>query len=274
MGFLYVADGVNNRIQKFTSRGKFVKAWGREGPGKGEFREVSSVAVDDDGNVYAADTWNQRIQVFDDEGNYISEIKDDFYGPRNVAVNWRKNVYVADTGMRRVALYDKTGKKIIDSRKFEKTGGVKLGEVYGLAIDSDNRVIVTDSECRPYIYSERLYRIKASDDEKMAVRGNVWPFIAVDKYNFIYLVDTNNKEVLVGRIIGNDIVKLGDIVFDEQDFLVGPIGIAADIRGNVYIADDAKKRIIRFTPKYSMDWFIKMDYYVSRAFGLIMRLFI
>jgi hypothetical protein len=68
-GNIFVADGLGNaRIAKFDKEGKFVKSWGKKGSAPGEFANVRSVAVDAQGNVYAADGGNKRIQVFDNDG--------------------------------------------------------------------------------------------------------------------------------------------------------------------------------------------------------------
>jgi hypothetical protein len=70
-GNIFVADGEGNaRIAKFDKVGKFVKSWGKHGTAPGEFANVLSIAVDAQGNVYAGDGGNKRIQVFDNDGNF------------------------------------------------------------------------------------------------------------------------------------------------------------------------------------------------------------
>ena len=70
-GNIYVADGVGNaRIAKFDKDGKFVKSWGKKGTATGEFANVRSIVLDAQGNVYAADGGNKRVQVFDSDGNF------------------------------------------------------------------------------------------------------------------------------------------------------------------------------------------------------------
>jgi DNA-binding beta-propeller fold protein YncE len=70
-GNIFVADGLGNaRVAKFDKDGKFVKSWGKKGTANGEFANVRSIAVDAQGNVYAADGGNKRIQVFDNDGNF------------------------------------------------------------------------------------------------------------------------------------------------------------------------------------------------------------
>jgi DNA-binding beta-propeller fold protein YncE len=76
-GNIFVADGLGNaRIAKFTKDGAFVKSWGKKGSAPGEFANVRSIAVDAQGNVYAADGGNKRIQVFDNDGNFKTAIAD------------------------------------------------------------------------------------------------------------------------------------------------------------------------------------------------------
>jgi DNA-binding beta-propeller fold protein YncE len=70
-GNIFVADGAGNaRIAKFDKDGKFVKSWGKRGTAPGEFANVMSIAVDAQGNVYAGDGGNKRIQVFDNNGAF------------------------------------------------------------------------------------------------------------------------------------------------------------------------------------------------------------
>jgi len=75
-GNIFVADGRGNaRVAKFSKDGVFVKSWGQRGNGPGQFASVDGIAVDAQGNVYAADAGNQRIQVFDGNGTFKTEIK-------------------------------------------------------------------------------------------------------------------------------------------------------------------------------------------------------
>lgn len=74
-GNIYIADGVGttNRIAKFDKDGKFIRQWGSTGSGPGQFNGVKALAIDAQGNVYAADLGNKRIQVFDGDGMFKSQ---------------------------------------------------------------------------------------------------------------------------------------------------------------------------------------------------------
>lgn len=69
---LYVADGYgNSRVVKFDADGNFVTTWGTPGSAPGEFDLVHSIAVDSEGRVYASDRENNRIQIFDENGELL-----------------------------------------------------------------------------------------------------------------------------------------------------------------------------------------------------------
>ena len=69
---LYVADGYgNSRVVKYDAEGNFVTTWGVPGSAPGEFDLVHSVAVDSQGRVYASDRENNRIQIFDENGEFL-----------------------------------------------------------------------------------------------------------------------------------------------------------------------------------------------------------
>jgi hypothetical protein len=73
---IYVADGFgsNNRIAKFNKDGDFLKTWGSTGSSQGQFNGIRGIATDAAGNIYVADAGNKRIQVFDGEGTFKSQI--------------------------------------------------------------------------------------------------------------------------------------------------------------------------------------------------------
>ncbi len=75
-GDIFVADGSGNaRIVKLDRTGAYIKAWGGRGTGNGQFNDIHTLAVDAQGNVYAGDKGNNRIEVFDNDGNYVRSIQ-------------------------------------------------------------------------------------------------------------------------------------------------------------------------------------------------------
>jgi DNA-binding beta-propeller fold protein YncE len=71
---VYVVDSGHNRIVKFSPDGQVLASWGSEGSADGQFKGLSSVAVDPMNNkLYIADPLNSRIQVFDSNGKFLTK---------------------------------------------------------------------------------------------------------------------------------------------------------------------------------------------------------
>ena len=142
-GNIYVADGIggNNRIAKFDKDGRFIKHWGSTGKEPGQFTGIKALVIDANGNVYAADLGNKRIQVFDAEGAFKSE----FAGVGTpiamcITRGATQHLYIShagDTdGMEDAAIY----KVQLDGKVVGKFGAAgKMAKQFGLANSIDCR---------------------------------------------------------------------------------------------------------------------------------------
>jgi len=73
-GDLYVTDGYGSaRVVKFSRDGKYLLQWGKRGKGRGEFGLPHNVVTDAQGRVYVTDRDNQRVEVFDANGTFLTE---------------------------------------------------------------------------------------------------------------------------------------------------------------------------------------------------------
>ena len=68
------ASGATGRILKFAPDGTFIKEWGRIGTLHGEFRTPHALAFDSQGRLFVADRGNHRIEIFDQDGNYLDSL--------------------------------------------------------------------------------------------------------------------------------------------------------------------------------------------------------
>lgn len=76
-GEIVVADGYGNaRVHAFGPEGDLVRSWGEPGPGPGEFRLPHSIHHDDEGRIWVTDRENSRIQIFDADGEFLTEWTD------------------------------------------------------------------------------------------------------------------------------------------------------------------------------------------------------
>lgn len=96
-GDVFVSDGhVNSRIVKFSKGGKFIKTWGKKGTGPGEFDLPHALAFDSRGRLFVGDRSNSRIQIFDQEGNFLAEWRQ-FGRPSGIFIDRNDTLYVTDS---------------------------------------------------------------------------------------------------------------------------------------------------------------------------------
>lgn len=99
-GDIFVVDGHNatgnNRIVKFSRDGTFIKAFGETGYGPGQMRGPHAIAMDPQGRLFVADRGNQRILVFDQEGNFLSRWTQ-FGMPSDIWIEPDGTIFVADS---------------------------------------------------------------------------------------------------------------------------------------------------------------------------------
>ncbi len=144
-GNIYVSDGYGNaRVHVFAPDGKFLFGWGEPGKGQGQFELSHNVAIDDMDRVYVCDRGNNRIQVFNLEGQYITEWACShrpcatYFGPNGLA-------YVAELD-HTLSIWDRhTGKRIGgwgDEGKSTDAGG--LMSPHGTVLDSRGVVYVAE----------------------------------------------------------------------------------------------------------------------------------
>lgn len=74
-GDIYVADGYGNAcVHHYAPDGRLLRSWGSPGTDAGQFNLPHNICIDDDGWIYVADRENHRIQVFDLQGRYETQI--------------------------------------------------------------------------------------------------------------------------------------------------------------------------------------------------------
>jgi streptogramin lyase len=180
----------------------------------------TGVAVDASGNVYVADTYNQRIQKFTSSGAYLTQWgmrggrDGQFYYPISVAVDGGGNAYVVDQGNNRIQKFTNDGTYLTQWG----TRGSRPGQfIYSpdIAVDGSGRVFVAEEG------NDRIQAFTSSGTYLMQ-----WgtygtgdgqfhdPYgVAVDGSGHVYVADEQNNRIQVFAPLPRDVrvdVKPGD----------------------------------------------------------------
>ena len=168
-GDIFVADGHSPnkfgtaRVVKFAKDGKFIKSWGHKGAAPGDFNEPHDIFIGGSQNrVYVVDRKNNRIQVFDQDGNFIVAWTQ-FGQPSSVFVGKDDTIYVGSS------FPDPAAKN-------------KLGELRGIVIGS-----VTDGSLKAFIPDP--------SDLNQVQRGTSASGIAADDAGTIYAADVGTHNL-------------------------------------------------------------------------------
>jgi DNA-binding beta-propeller fold protein YncE len=242
----------------------------------GFFNRPSAVAIGPSGNIYVADTWNFRIQVFTADGNFVRswgsraelgtgapiEPRDGFWGPRSVALDADENVYVADTGNKRVRVYTRDGIWLRDIGSGGNGEG-QLDEPSGLVISPDGLLWVADTWNRRISVfnldgspASRFARADGTLSNNFRVRawledlGNR-PYLAFDPVRqYLYITDPDGGRILVYNSGGTCVGSFGQL--NRQAPGPGEFssigGVAVDAMGNLWVSDSAVNRVSMFPP--------------------------
>jgi len=172
-GSIYVSDGHNGqgmtsnqameegraagntaRIMKFSPEGRFIKQWGSIGVRHGEFRTPHAMEFDSQGRLWVADRGNHRLELFDQDGNYLESrytygrisglfitADDMVYAIDSESsptghVGWRNGVRIGPLNDDRIVAFIQPFER--DDRVYQGTAGE------GIAVDADGNVYAAE----------------------------------------------------------------------------------------------------------------------------------
>ena len=151
-GYFYLSEfGINERITKLDSTGKFVKSWGQPGIGDGEFNRIRALALGPDSLLYVADSCNHRIQVFGKDGQFVKSIGIEGSGigelkyPYDLAFGPEGDLYVIERGNHRLQKFSSVGVSLGTWGGPGRQPG-QFSDPWALVVDRRGRVHVIDTE--------------------------------------------------------------------------------------------------------------------------------
>ncbi len=129
----------------------------------GDFSKPTGLAVDQDGNLYVSDTMNNRIEIFDADGKFVSTFGKAgdgpgyFARPKGVAIDSDGHIWVADGMQDRVQVFNQQAQLLISFGGHGLLPGQFQGLV-GVATDKNNRVFTSE------IYPGRVQQFRYVTD--------------------------------------------------------------------------------------------------------------
>jgi len=183
--FLYVVDTQQDQVIVYDADSlKLLRRIGTGGKNHyltspGDFGAPQCVAVDKDGNVYVTDTLNNRVEIFDADGNFITQFGKAgdgpgyFARPKGIAVDSDGHICVADSMQDRLQVFNREGQLLtyIGQGHGELPGQFKA--LVGVAVDKRNRVFTTEQEpgrmqVFQYVTDSEAAQEKAKHEEELA----------------------------------------------------------------------------------------------------------
>jgi streptogramin lyase len=132
------------RVLKFDKNGTFIKTWGGKGTEPGKFDVAHGIAIDAKGLLWVTDRENQRIQIFDQDGKYIREVK--YAGlPCSLDIG-KEYIYMVNGFAGQLLKLDLDGKVLAAVGKPGAAGTWgEFGEAHFIAVSPKGEIYVADS---------------------------------------------------------------------------------------------------------------------------------
>lgn len=210
-GRVYVADSETNRVESISAGGTIhavaglAPAAGALGNEPGRLNGPSGVAVDRAGRLYVADTFNDRVQVFDQRGNelaiwsHFGPMKTQHvFQPTSIAVGPHHSLYLADPWLGRIAVLSDQGSLL----RYWNTGR-STGLGLSLAVDARGTVYAANATSRRVeLYSPRGSLLGGlCDAEGHPLRFRDPTAVALGPGRTIYVADAGLHRVLKFRLV-------------------------------------------------------------------------
>lgn len=120
---IYVVDSHNDRIVIFSSKGDFIKTFGKFGKGLYEFDYPESIFVDKDENIFILDNGNKRVLIYDKNYNFLYEGKNlILYNPVSIFL-YENNLFILDRESCDIKIFNWDGKALKFIKNFGEFGG-------------------------------------------------------------------------------------------------------------------------------------------------------
>ncbi len=253
--FRVVAEGeatTEGEDLTFTTAG-FNFEFGEEGSGNGQLKQPNlGIATDSEGNIWVADTENNRVEKFNSKGEYLAQFgkegagNGEFKAPKGLAIGPLGNIWVVDSGNNRVQKFNakgeyvsQCGEKGSGEGQFNSPAGITFSGSNFFIVDSgNNRVQKFNSSCN---FLAQFGKEGSGDGELKSPTG------AVIEASGVWVTDTGNNRVQkFNTSTFKYVSKFGGEGSGEGQF-ESPAGIVSDFQDRLWVVDLGNDRAEKFT---------------------------
>jgi DNA-binding beta-propeller fold protein YncE len=182
---LYVVDTGNDVVRVYDADSlKMLRTIGTAGKkhtlsDPGTFSLPTNVAVDGEGNVYVTDTFNNRVEIFDADGEFLSQFGKhgdgvgQFERPKGIAIDCDGHIWVVDAAQDRVKVFNREGQLLIYFGEHGEYPGRFMG-AYAIAMDpKDHRVVISETFPGRVQIFQYVSDKQAEKDKQLKLTGDI-----------------------------------------------------------------------------------------------------
>lgn len=234
------------------------KRFGIRGSDPSQLKDPRGIALDATGNLWIADTGNDRLQKFSVDGSLLQVIgrsgtgEGQFNRPSGIAVTPKGNIVVADRGNKRVQVFSPKGSLLGAFSSSGKKNG-QFNDPLGVAVDAAENIYVVDREADRVMKHDsagnRLWETEADETGKSVLEEPAGIVVSPD--GVVYVLDGGNGRVQV--LDGNKGTVLrafGNAGSGPGEFRE-PTGLVLEGSTRLWIADLGNKRVQAFTLRHT-----------------------
>jgi len=231
------------------------KIIGGEGEENSEFKHPLGVAVSPiDGFIYVADSWNNRIQVFDDSGVFVKSVEKvdqiEFHYPYSIHIDKKGRIYVSDQSLVRIKVLDSEFNLIRSIGNYGREAGCYSG-LCDISTDAEDNIYVCDSgNHRILKFSESGEFISQWGSNGSEPGQFKCPACVTVHGERVIVSDWGNHRVQVFTLGGEFLSHIGKQGNGPSEFQ-RPLGVAIDEKGNIAIVDEGNNRLQIFKADFT-----------------------
>jgi RHS repeat-associated protein len=245
-----------------TGAPQFSGSFGSFGSGNGQFNTPRGVASDKKGHVWVVDRANNRVEEFNEKGEYLGKFgsfgsgNGQFNNPWGIAVAPNGHLWVADTGNYRIQEFNEKGEFLqkFGTKATAGSKGTEFVEPEGIAVAPGGMLWVSDgvgarvAQFRETVSKESERHVRNVSTTGTGNPGLVDPLgVAVDPSGNLWVIDAEANRLLKYSSEGAFIQTVGSQGSADGQFN-GATGLAISPVGNILVGDSGNNRVQEFNP--------------------------